>query len=192
MNVRNAFMRSLQAFLLLAILLGAVSAYVLTMYDVLKEFSRSSLGQTALTYHEMGTVSSEEPIRLPSTMVRGDYSQVVMHQEVAREIFVRRTLDSGFPLMGVNAEFTPDGYLTQIEPLFAPQPRSYLRKEYVLVFLPGEGMIEECFPRRLEQCLKSTVGRGFQIKRIYTNQGAFGSLMPRLLVIVYGPQEFTT
>ena len=136
MSTRNAFVCSIQALLIFAVLVGTISAAHIVSNDVLRNLARSSLRQTVFTYHEIASIWSGR-IEPPSSVSLGDDPQALMHEEVIREKFVRRILDSNFSLVGVETEFTPGGHLTQIEPLFAPQPRSSLRKEYFLVFLPG-------------------------------------------------------
>lgn len=166
--------------------------FIVTMFGIVKQMAESALGRPA-TFGEMPAIpGGSQTIVLPSMLIRGDLTRVLMHQEVERTMFVYAIADSVLPLMGVDVEFTEDGFILDLSPIFAPTRLQHFRRENVLVFLPGEGVIERCFPKRIDECVKSIVGREYQLKRMYTEKGALARGSPRLLVVIYGRQEYTT
>jgi hypothetical protein len=138
---------------------------------------------------EVGTPHSQQKLQLPPLNIRGDLSRVLMRQELERLMFIEAIAGSVFPLIGVEAEVSEGGYILVLRPIFAPIRQQHFQKEYVLVFFPGEGVIENCFPHLLDECIRKIVGNKFQVKRIYTEKGALSRRSPRILVVIYGFRE---
>lgn len=174
---------------MLAIGVFTVILFCITMYGVAKEMTESALGRR-LTFEDTRLIpKGETTVELPPTIIRGDLTRVIVRQEVVRSIFIRRISDSSFPLAGIEADLTLDGFLLGLEPIFAPVRKESFAQESALVFLKGEGFIEECFPAKLDECVRSLVGREYEPKRIYTEKGALARGSPRIVVIVVGPVE---
>jgi hypothetical protein len=188
MSVRGTISRLFIGVSVLILLLVSGSMVLSFVHDMLKEYARSSLGQATLSYHGVRAEASD-PVELSTSVIRGDYTQVVLHQEVARAVFERRTAESTFPLVGIDAELTLDGFLLGIEPIFAPIRKPSFAREFALIFMRGEGVIERCFPAKLNECVQSIVGREHELKRIYAEKGALARGDPRIIVIVVGPIE---
>ncbi len=177
---------------ILAVGIGAVILFVFTMCGVVIEMTESALGRQ-MTFSDAHLIpNTETTVELPPMIIRGDLTRVLVRQEMERSLFVNAISESIFPLVGIDAEFTRDGFILGLRPIFAPMRLRDFQREHVLVFLPGEGVIEQCFPARIDRCIKSIVGREYESKRVYTEKGALAKGSPRLLVVIYGLQEYKT
>lgn len=147
------------------LLLGVFLALLL-----LAELFSVQYQKRAVTFAPSRVLSAEaQRIELPASVIRGDYGQILLRQQIARALFVEQVERKQYLLVNIQAGMTDDGFVVSLEPVFAPITLQEYQKEHVAVFFSGEDFIEKCFPSKIDACMRGIVGRDSQVKRIYTN-----------------------
>jgi hypothetical protein len=128
----------------------------------------------------------EPNLLLPSTVISVREIKARVHQDVAVALFTDTVNASQFPLVDILTEFTPEGFLSSIKPVFAPTRTPVFKKEQILIFLRGDGFIEQCYPSSIEACVANILGWKYEMKSSFPKEGENLSMPPKIIAIMYG------
>ncbi|MGB3921834.1 MAG: hypothetical protein WBL19_00930 [Minisyncoccia bacterium] len=76
-------------------------------------------------------------ITLPSTVIRGDYNEVLAHQRIVVKAFLGLVDRSPYELVDTRHAATLDGFLRGIVPIYSPKLKSSRTQSRVLIFTRG-------------------------------------------------------
>ena len=162
---------------------------LIAVVSIARIFSIQPTKQTIPTVTSPISADEAKHIELPASVIRGDYRGVFLRQEIARALFVEQVESQQNLLVNIRANVTDDGFVVSLEPIFAPVTLKAYQKEHVAVFFTGEEFIEDCFPAKIDVCMRTVAGREYQVKRVFTNMRKNAETNPRVVVIVYGSRE---